>query len=124
MPFTVRGEPGKQVLESTVENWGMESASPVTVAVYRHTRNETRAIGTATLPAIPAYGKADVSIDLPAAPAGAVEYELALFETNRRLIRWHQVDDTDPAVAFEGDWVLRDAVEDCFLKTEHSYNFV
>ncbi len=120
LPFTVRGEPGKQVLESTVENWGMESASPVTVAVYRHTRNETRAIGTATLPAIPAYGKADVSIDLPAAPAGAVEYELALFETNRRLIRWHQVDDTDPAVAFEGDWVLRDAVEDCFLKTEHA----
>lgn len=120
LPVKVNDADGQRVLQSAVENWGLEESGPIQIGVYQLTREGAERLQTVAVPPVAPYGSAKISVKLGPAPAGPVEYELVISEKSRRVPRWLRADDTSGAVSYGGEWELREAAAECFLHTEHS----
>lgn len=120
LPVKVNDQDGRRVLESVLENWGLDNSGPVEITVHQHTLGGVDAVRTIRLPPVAPYARTKISVDLGQAPQGPAEYELVLSEQSRHVPRWHKVDDTSSTVTYQGEWTRRDAADECYLDTEHA----
>ena len=119
LPAKVTPVDGKQILESIVENWGLEASEPGHLEIHRISRESGRMVKTITLPSIQSYGSHHVSVELPVSDLSASQYNLVFSKPLRKTARWETIDDTSERVVFAGSWKLREGEAQCHLGTEH-----
>ncbi|MEN1682120.1 MAG: glycoside hydrolase family protein [Planctomycetota bacterium] len=108
LPARVEAGDGGAVLQSTLENWGLEPSGETTAVVLRDSGEGEEPVARTSCPSIEPYGSAPISIPLPASTGAGDEYRVVLARSSSLGEYWRRVDDTHASVEFDGEWARHD----------------
>lgn len=117
LPITIKDVDGKKVLESAIENCGLEESRAQSVLVYEYNSKGRQMIMELQVFPIKPYQKTYVAVALDGPASDGNEYEVIIPGTPQEY--WRMVNHIDPSVDFSGNWQDNaKADEDCFMNSE------
>jgi len=117
LPITIKDVNGKKVLESVIENCGLEESKAQSVFVYEYNSKGRQMIKEVQLSPITPYQKTHVAVVLDDPASDENEYEVVAPGTVHEY--WRMVNHIDPSVDFVGTWQNNPEADDnCFMNSE------
>ena len=117
LPITIKDVNGKTVLESDIENCGLEASRAQSAFVYQYNSKGRQKIMELQVQPIKPYQKTKIQVVLDDPAFHENEYEVIIPGTPH--VHWRMVNHTDASVQFSGDWRENpEAHEDCFMRSE------
>lgn len=114
LPLSTTNIDGQLRLDSTIENWGLETSDACKLQVIRHDEEGDSVLHIVEVPSIEAYGSWPLSVRLNSSPTDRYEYRLVLLGDRYSDELWRYVDETESSVRFKGDWKSHN-------KSDHSF---
>lgn len=119
LPINIKVIDDKKVLESAIENWGLEASGPCNAIVLEHGQKAKRVVQEIQVPSIKPYESTKLSVPLKKTDTGHCEYEIVMVGDDNYEEFWHKVDDMHQSVVFTGHWQEHpEPDEKCYMGNE------
>ncbi len=117
LPITIKDVNGKKILESAIENCGLEVSKPQRAFVYQYSLRGRQMVKELRVAPIKPYQKIDIAVPLENQVSDENEYEIIIPGTGHEY--WCTVNQSDPSVEFSGTWQDNPkADKGCFMNSE------
>lgn len=117
LPIEIKEVKGKWILESAIENWGLEVSKVQKVVVFQYSDKGRDILREFQVSSLKPYGSTKVEIPLDGYQGDKSEYDIVIPGTGHEF--WRMVNHTDPSVTFKGDWQDNGSPdENCYMDSE------
>lgn len=116
LPITITGEIGSRSVNSAVENFGLQTSSPVTLQLIEYSNQKRKVLKKMKVPALKPYET--FAFEVPVGEKSNAEYEVVLIGTEKEINFWNKVDDSDYTVVYKGEWSTNRQGKNMYMGSE------
>lgn len=116
LPIKIEEKDDKQVLLTSVENFGLKNSSPCQVKIFRNYAQKREIIKELAIPSLEPYE--EYKIEVSVNDNKNVEYEAMIINSKTEMSLWNKVDNSHYSIMYKGDWHTNKEGSDIYMGTE------